>query len=197
MTVPKKSDGMDGERRRDRVNDLDCYFCGRWFPTFDRLAKHTYARHGPPTPGNEPKTATRPAFVPVTQEVESAMAKRSTKAAKPAARRGNALPTPADSGTSSEYNPFLKAENIGETGDEATLTLTGAPTRIVDGAYGEQIVCEVKFERKTYDWGINTDSPNYRMLFERFGKDSRKWRGAVRVVVKDSRNNRPFIAVAR
>ena len=176
-----------GERTRDKQNDLDCIECGRWFPTFDRLARHMAARHGRPTP-NLPGDVELPEKQSPVRRTQTAMAKK-TKAPK----RGM-LPTPEADGAG-EFNAFIKANDIGKLGAEATLTFTGE-SRLADGGFGEQLVCEVKYGRQVYDYAIKLSSPSYRILFERFGKDPAKWRGAVKVTIKNFMN-KDYIAVAR
>lgn len=191
----------DGAARRDSINDLDCIACGRWFPTFDRLAKHMYARHGSPSPLSAARikgVQTDPAE-PIVQSAalheDEAMAKK--KVAKRSAS-GGGIPAPRKvKNGESDFNPFLKAQNIGKkAGTTGALVLTGK-ARMADGDFGEQIICETKFGRDVFDWGITVDSPNHRMLFDRFGKDPKKWRGTVNVVIKVSTQGRPYIAVMR
>lgn len=108
-------------------------------------------------------------------------------------KRGK-LPKPETDGAG-EFNPFIKAQDIGKLGAEATLTFTGE-SRLADGGFGEQLVCEVKYGRQVYDYAIKLTSPSYRILFERFGADATKWRGAVKVTIKNFMN-KDYIAVAR
>lgn len=186
---------LDGFRRGDGINDLDCVIpgCGRWFRNFDLLAAHMHARHGSPTP-NQPgdvelpkATRTRPAFVPVTERVES-VAKRRTS--------GGKLPPPASAGANNELNPFIKVEDVGDIGDTAVFAFTGDNRLGTSNFDKEQIICEVSFGGKTWDWGINLSSPNYRLLFDKFGDDIDGWKGKVNVVVKQGTRS-PFIAVAK
>lgn len=121
------------------------------------------------------------------------MSKRKANTRTP---KSGGIPTPNANTENSEFNAFLKADDIGKVGSEAKLVLTGE-TRVVDGNFGEQIVCEVKLGRETFDWGITVDSVNHRMLFDRFGNNPKKWKGVVPVTVKMSRQNRPYVAVQR
>ena len=179
----------DGQIDKDSQNLIDCVHCGTWFPTFDRLATHMAARHGPPVPHHRKdqivaKRTRTPRIRPQARQA-------------PVRRGSSGIPTPNKNTSSDDFNAFLKADDIGaKIGSTATLTLTGE-TRMADGNFGEQIICEVKLGRSVYDWGITIDSVNHRLLFDRFGKDPRKWRGRVDVVVKMSRQNRPYVAVLR
>ena len=187
---------FNGVATRTKDCDLDCIMCGRWFPTFDRLAKHMYAKHGPPTPTSDPqlehawgKHSGAANFSPDPYRGMETVVAKKTKAPK----RGM-LPTPEADGAG-EFNAFIKANDIGKLGAEATLTFTGE-SRLADGGFGEQLVCEVKYGRQVYDYAIKLSSPSYRILFERFGKDPAKWRGAVKVTIKNFMN-KDYIAVAR
>lgn len=184
-------DDLLGERTRDKINDLDCIECGRWFPTFDRLARHMAARHGRPTPNEPGDVELPPKNNPVRKHRPMAKAKTAPKR-----KAGGGIPAPSANAENSEFNAFLKASDIGKVGATASLLLTGE-TRVVDGNFGEQIVNEVKLGRTVYDWAITIDSVNHRMLFDRFGKDPKKWRGKVAVEVKMSRQNREYIACQR
>lgn len=205
----------DGLPRRSVINDLDCAVCGRWFRTFDHLAKHMYARHGPPTPRTQTHDAwakqsgiatvqTEPFTPPLKRKrMATTAAKRRTapaptrtgapRSVKRSARGG--IPPPTQSANETEYNPFLKAGDIGDLDDRAKLTLTGK-VRIADSGFGEQMICECKYDGKVYDWGFKVNGANHRILFKRFGKDERKWRGPVSVTVKEFNGN-PYIAADR
>lgn len=83
--------------------------------------------------------------------------------------------------TESDFNPFLNVADIGKKpGARASLTLTGTNRRLA-GQYGPQVVCEVTLGKKTFDWGITINKPNYRILYERFGAKLPKWKGVVQV----------------
>ncbi len=186
------SDDLDGYRRGDGINDLDCIYCHRWFRNFDRLAMHMHARHGRPTPNQPgdvelPATRTRPAFVPISKGW-TPVAKRKTS--------GGKLPPPASAGANNELNQFVKVDDLGGIGDVGVFTFTGDNRLGTSNFDKEQIICEVKFNDRTFDWGINLSSPNYRLLFDKFGDDIDRWRGKVNVVVKQGTRS-PFIAVAK
>lgn len=205
----------DGLPRKSVINDLDCAMCGRWFRTFDHLAKHVYARHGPPTPRTQTHDAwskhtgiatveTDP-FIPTVRKRQMAKTARRTAPAptrtgaprsspRGASRRGS-VPPPSQSAQESEYNPFIKASDIGDLDERAKLALTGK-VRVADSGFGEQMICECRYDGKIYDWGFKVNGANHRILFKRFGKDERKWRGTVNVTVKEFNGN-PYIAADR
>lgn len=116
-----------------------------------------------------------------------------------AATNSGKIPAPesSDKQANAEFNAFLKADDIGKIGATAALTFTGE-CRIADSGFGEQLIAEVKLGREHFDWGITLNTPNHRMLYERFGDNPKRWRNKrASVVVKMSRQNRPYIAVAR
>lgn len=110
--------------------------------------------------------------------------------------RGNGgIPAPSQSAQQSEYNPFIKASDIGDIDDAAALTLNGK-VRVADSGFGEQVICEVRYDGSVYDWGFKVNGANHRLLFKRFGKDEKKWKGKVNVTIKEFNGN-PYIAVDR
>lgn len=189
---------FNGVARRTDDCDLDCIMCGRWFPTFDRLAKHMYAKHGPPTLTSEPVLeqawGKHSGTANFSLDPYRGMETTTVAKTKTAPKRGAMLPEPEADGAG-EFNEFLKAKDIGKLGAEATLVFTGE-SRLADGGFGEQLVCEVKYGRKVYDYAIKLSSPSYRILFERFGKNPAKWRGSVKVTIKNFMN-KDYVAVAR
>lgn len=203
MTLPfDDSDGLSGAAKRDQLNDLDCIKCGRYFPTFDRLSRHMAARHGTPTPNRDGDVELPPyngrARASFPERKSRPMAKRKNAPAPTRARRGGGIPAPSkDAGASPDFNPFLKATDIGDENDTAVLTFTGGDVRVVDGNFGEQIIVECKLNGSLYEWGITVDSVNHRMLFDKFGQNPKSWRGKVPVQVKMSRQKRLYIAVQR
>ena len=97
-----------------------------------------------------------------------------------------------------DFNPFLKAANIGRgsIGERATLVLTGN-VRVTDSDFGEQIVAEVKHGRSMFDWGVKMNTPNHRYLEENFGVETKRWKGKkVPVIVKENMG-RLYIAIER
>lgn len=211
MTKTNQPGLFDGSKVKDAINDLDCIYCKpkRYFRSFDHLAKHMYARHGPPTPATQTHegwsrfsgVATNVNQVPFTGKATNVAKRKSVQrnSVKPpaarATRRGGGIPAPVASGNETEYNPFIKAADIGDIDAEAVLTLTGK-VRIADSGFGEQVICEVKYDGDTYDWGFKVNGANHRQLFKRFGSNEKLWRGRVNVTIKEFNGN-PYIAVDR
>ncbi|HJR08446.1 MAG TPA: hypothetical protein VJ842_14385 [Pyrinomonadaceae bacterium] len=181
----------DGEIERDAINVLDCVYCGAWFPTFERLAKHVSLQHDPLMIKRPLHERTRP----MAKAAKTRPSFKKVSAKKKTAAKSGRIPAPSGDAQSS-FSPFLKAETIGGEGDAASIKLVG-DARLVDGAFGEQIVIPVKVNGKSFDWAIGVDSVNHRLLHERFGANSARWRGTVRVVIKESRQGRDYIAVER
>lgn len=193
MSYAAPPDLLTGLRSRDEWNDLDCVICARWFPTFDRLARHMAARHGAPTP-NDPGMVELPSRRGSRKRSHMAKSKNVGQPTSAKPSRSNAIPAPSEN-AAGEYNPFLKAADVGKLNESAVLVLMGK-SRMADGGFGEQIVCETKYKGKVYDWPIKIDSVNHRLLFDRFGANPAKWVGKVKVEIKEfNRNN--YIAVER
>ena len=103
----------------------------------------------------------------------------------PTANRNDGLP------------PFLKVTNISEKGI-TQITLLGV-WRKSNSRFGEGIEVTCKINNKKYIWTIRFDSPdrpspNYCLLFGRFGSDIKKWKGIVNVERKEYMGN-PYVAV--
>lgn len=117
--------------------------------------------------------------------------------------RGPSMNIPKPSGTNAktatEFNAFLNAKHIGKVGAKATLILTGE-ARMVDSQFGPQIVASVKLGKLSYDWGIRIDSPNHRILYDRFSAKPKTWKNKkVRVTVNPpmQKGMHPYIAIER
>jgi hypothetical protein len=108
------------------------------------------------------------------------------------------IPKADRDGQNTDYNPFLKAEHIarGKLGARAVLVLTGR-ARVVDGTYGEQIIAEVRHDGKLYDWGITLNRPNHRLLEDRAGVETDKWRGKKIPVTLRENLGKVYIAIDR
>lgn len=177
---------VDGSATRTSTNDLDCLFCDRWFPSFATLAQHVKAEHSTARDSDAPR------------RIGHAVAGRSMK---------NELPTPPDRIANKkhdepDFNEFLKPSHIGRAGTQAIITLTGT-TRQARGAYGDQVVVECTLGKgrkaKTFDFAVTVGKPNYRILYDKFGKNPKKWRGPVTVesAAPLRRGYNPYIVVVK
>ena len=89
-------------------------------------------------------------------------------------------------------DPFLKAEDIGDEGDTAKITILGPPEEC-DSEFSDAQM-PVKYKNQTYSMGIKWSSGNYARLFKRFGKNPKKWKGTVNVEIKHFKKN-DYVAV--
>lgn len=99
------------------------------------------------------------------------------------------LPEPGSGG---DFDPFLKAEDIGKLGKTATIMVLGAPVE-TESEFSDAVM-PVKFKGKEYALGIKWDGGNYSRLYKRFGKNEKKWKGQVKVEVKHFKKN-DYVAV--
>ena len=102
---------------------------------------------------------------------------------------GSRLPTPEAGG---DFDPFLNAGVIGKVGAKATITICGLPE--VRETEFSDLQIPVKFKNKKYSWGMKFSSGNYSRMFQRFGDNVKKWKGAVKVEVKHFKKN-DYVAV--
>lgn len=124
--------------RAKRAGKLDCYFCGLGYNDFSSLAYHV---------ANDCKLAPRDA----TNQREQENATMAKKAAQT-----------KDKGAA-KFAPFLKPDDVGGVGEQATLTFTGK-NRFNSSQYGEQLVSECKMGNKTFDFAIKAGSKNHKAL---------------------------------
>lgn len=66
-------------------------------------------------------------------------------------------------GKKAKFSPFLAANDVGNVGDNATITFTGK-TRFNSSQYGEQLIAECKLGQKVFDFGIKAGSKNHKAL---------------------------------
>lgn len=96
---------------------------------------------------------------------------------------------PPDGG---DFDPFLKAEDIGDLGDTAVITVTGPPEE-VESEFSD-LQMPVKYKGKVYSMGLKISGGNYGRLFKKFGNNPKKWKGTFKVEVKHFKNN-DYVAV--
>lgn len=78
---------------------------------------------------------------------------------------------------------FLKANQIGKLNATGSIMFTGEVKEAGEGIKFSDIIAEVKHKGKVYGMGIAFDKPNYTRLVEKFGQNTDKWKGAVKVKV--------------
>jgi hypothetical protein len=99
---------------------------------------------------------------------------------------------PEKSNGSNDYNPWLTPEVFGKSA-KGTVNLLGT-MRASNSEFGEGIVLDVKINGSMYSWTVKYASPNYSRLHKRFGDSEKKWKGPVKVEVKEHRG-KEYIAV--
>lgn len=111
------------------------------------------------------------------------------KAPKKRRGGGDGLPEPEIGG---DFDPFLKAEHIGDEGDTGVISVTGPP--VESESEFSDMTLPVTYKGKPYAMGLKVAGGNYARLFKRFGKNPKKWRGKVNVEIKHFKNN-DYVAV--
>lgn len=103
--------------------------------------------------------------------------------------RGNSLPEPESGG---DFDPFLKAEDVGKLGSKAKITVLGPP--IETESEFSDMTLPIKYKTQQYAMGLKTSGANYRILYKRFGKSPKKWKGIVNIEIKHFKKN-DYVAV--
>jgi len=99
---------------------------------------------------------------------------------------------PDNGNGSTDYNPWLTPEMFGKSG-KGTINLLGT-MRASNSQFGEGIILDVKANGSMYSWTVKYSSGNYSRLHKRFGDSEKKWKGPVKVEVKEYLANK-YIAV--
>lgn len=99
-------------------------------------------------------------------------------------------PTGGSGGAAGE---FLKVKMVGKQGTKTSLVLTGSGEERA-GTYGPQITLSCKWRGKDYRWSFGQNSGNHTRLYKRFGGSFKKWKGTVKVEVKEFNGN-DYLAV--
>lgn len=99
---------------------------------------------------------------------------------------------PEKSEGSSDYHPWLTPEALGKSG-KGTVNVSGT-VRASNSEFGDGIVLDVKVNGSMYSWTVRYDTPNYSKLHEKFGDSEKKWKGVVKVEVKEHKG-KEYIAV--
>jgi len=84
---------------------------------------------------------------------------------------------------STDYNPWLTPEVFGKSG-KGTVNLLGT-MRASNSQFGEGIILDVKANGSIFSWTVKYSSGNYSRLHKRFGDSEEKWKGPVKVEVKE------------
>lgn len=95
--------------------------------------------------------------------------------------------------TKSSGGDYLKVGMVGKMGKKATITLTGSGEE-KKGTYGPQVTIGCKYKGKDYLWSFGQNSGNHKRLYDRFGAKFSKWKGSVKVEVKEFNGN-DYLAV--
>lgn len=178
---------MDGAARESRLNDLDCIFCGRWFPTFSILFAHVARAHA-----RVPFLRTGHGELDAVPSVVGRLAARTRLQQQGSVSAPMGIPKPTGGTSGSDFNPFIKPKDIGK--GVVTVMLQGG-ARMHDGNFGPQIIVPVKVKGKVFDWSFGLNSGNHNRLFKRFGQNENKWKGAVKVTIKKGLSGNPYIAI--
>jgi hypothetical protein len=99
---------------------------------------------------------------------------------------------PGNDNGGTDYHPWLTPEALGKSG-KGTVNLLG-PMRPSGSQFGEGIVLDVKVNGSVYSWTVKYTSGNYSRLHQRFGDSEEKWKGSVKVEVKEYKGKK-YIAV--
>jgi len=90
---------------------------------------------------------------------------------------------PENSSGNTDYYPWLTAEVFGKSG-KGTVNLLGT-MRASSSQFGEGIVLDVEVNGSLFSWSVKYTSRNYSLLHQRFGDTEKKWKGPVKVEVKE------------
>jgi hypothetical protein len=90
---------------------------------------------------------------------------------------------PENDNSSTDYHPWLTPEVFGKSG-KGTVILLGT-MRASNSQFGEGIILDVKVNGSMHSWTVKYSSSNYSRLHERFGDSEKKWKGPVKVEMKD------------
>jgi hypothetical protein len=85
--------------------------------------------------------------------------------------------------SSTDYNPWLTPEVFGKSG-KGTVNLLGT-MRASNSQFGEGIILDVEVSGSMYSLNVKYSSGNYSRLHKRFGDSEEKWKGPVKVEVKE------------
>ena len=84
---------------------------------------------------------------------------------------------------STDYNPWLTPKVFGKSGN-GTVNLLGT-MRASSSQFGEGITLDAKANGSMFSWTVKFSSVNYSKLHKGFGDAEKKWKGPVKVEVKE------------
>ena len=93
------------------------------------------------------------------------------------------LRKPKNGKGSTDFSPWLTPEVFGKS-RKGTVNLTGT-MRAGNLQFGEGIILDVKVNGSMFSWTVKYSSGNYSRLHKRFGDSEEKWKGPVKVEVKE------------
>ena len=93
---------------------------------------------------------------------------------------------------STDYHPWLTPEVFGKSG-KGTVNLLGT-MRASNSQFGDGIILDVTANGSPFSWIVKYSSKNYSSLHKKFGDSEEKWKGPVKVEVKQYLGNN-YIAV--
>ena len=99
---------------------------------------------------------------------------------------------PENDNSNTDYHPWLTPEVCGKSG-KSTVIMLGT-MRASNSQFGEGIILDVKVNGSLYSWTVKYSSSNYSRLHKRFGDSEKRWKGPVKVEVKDYMGKK-YIAV--
>jgi hypothetical protein len=163
---------------------LKCYYCPQElttdYPDFAELAEHVVLFHM----GRK--------RVDCSANMASASLTSAERGNMPR-REGDLIVAPEpERGESADFHPWLTVEHLGRKG-EGTIKLLGN-VRKSESTFGEGIVIDASLNGDTFSWTVKYSSGNYARLRKRFGDRFNKWRGPVKVKVKQYMN-KDYVAV--
>lgn len=146
---------------------MKCAFCGKeGFLTFGELGTHV-------------KTVCVAAFRKIASATPIAQGETKTMPR----REGELIKAPKpEVPEQGEFHPWLTIENLGKKGT-GVIKLLGN-VRKSESEFGEGVVMDVSLNGDRFSWTIKFSSGNYARLHKRFGDSFAKWRGPVKVEVK-------------
>ena len=95
----------------------------------------------------------------------------------------NLIRKPENDKGKTDYHPWLKPEVFCKSG-KGTVNLLGT-MRASSSQFGEGIVLDVEVNGSRFSWTVKYSSRNYSLLHQRFGDSEKKWKGPVKVEVKE------------